>query len=150
MSAIDYPYNPTSLHNPDAVDAMELGARRLDFIGLKFQLADEILDDYNNALTAQSSTDKKLHATVGADLNDISSFIGRIRDLRDTFALLRDLYQQAWLRSNRPFGLTPNLARYDDAMSLWQSRTEKFRTAQRQYAETKTLPAPAALGLPNP
>ena len=60
----------------------------------KFQLADEILDDYNKALIAQSSTDKKIHGTVGADLNDIVSFIGRIRDLRDTTALLRDLYQQ--------------------------------------------------------
>ena len=142
------PYNPTTLHNPDAIDALELGARRLDFIGLKFQLADEILDDYNKALIAQSSTDKKLHATVGADLNDIASFIGRIRDLRDTYALLRDLYQQAWLRSNRPYGLTPNLARYDDAMSLWASRTDLFRKAQRQYTDTKTLPSPASLGLP--
>ena len=145
---VESPYNPTTLRNPDAIDAMELGARRLDFIGLKFQLADEILDDYSKAQIAQASTDKKLHGTVGADLNDIASFIGRIRDLRDTFALLRDLYQQAWLRSNRPYGLTPNLARYDDAMSLWATRTELFRKAQRQYSESKTLPAPATLGLP--
>jgi hexosaminidase len=142
------PSNPTSLHNPDAIDAMELGARRLDFLGLKFQLADEILDDYNKALIAEASTDKKLHGTVGADLNDIVSFVGRIRDIRDTYGMLRDLYRQAWLRSNRPYALTPVLARYDDAMALWQSRTEKFRSAQRQYGETKVLPSPADLGLP--
>jgi hypothetical protein len=143
-----FPSNPTALHNTDALDALELGARRLDFIGLKFQLSDEILDDYSKAQIAQASTDKKLHGTVGADLNDIASFIGRIRDLRDTFGLLRGLYQQAWLRSNRPYDLTPNLARYDDAMALWQSRTDKFRLAQRQYSETKTLPSPTDLGLP--
>jgi hypothetical protein len=142
------PSNPTSLRHPDAIDALELGARRLDFIGLKFQLSDEIIADYQKALSDQASPDKKLHLQVPADLNDIAAFIGRIRDLRDTFALLRDLYQQAWLRSNRPYGLTPNLARYDDAMSLWQSRTDRFRAAQRQFTDTRTLPSAAEVGLP--
>jgi hexosaminidase len=142
------PSNPTSLRHPDAIDALELGARRLDFIGLKFQLADEIAADYQNALIAQATTDKKIHQQVGADLNDISSFIGRIRDIRDTYALLRDLYQQAWLRSNRPYALRPILAHYDDEMSLWQSRSDRFRAAQRQLTDSKTLPTAADVGLP--
>jgi hexosaminidase len=134
------PSNPTSLHNPDALDAMELGARRMDFIGLKFQLADEMADDYNKALIAQASTDKKIHATVGADLNDIVSFVGRLRDVIDTYALHRDLYQQAWLRSNRPYALREVLEHYDAAIALWQARADRVRAAQRQYTDTKTLP----------
>src|SRR5205809_197394 len=31
----------------DAIEAMELGARRVDFIGMKFQLADEVVAMYN-------------------------------------------------------------------------------------------------------
>jgi len=142
------PSNPTSLRHPDAIDALELGARRFDFIGLRFQLADEIVDGYNQALIAQASTDKKVHATVGPDLNDINGINGRIKDIVDTYALLRDLYQQAWLRSNRFYALRPVLEHYDEAIQLWMARSERFRSAQRQFADTKTLPGAADLGLP--
>jgi len=142
------PSNPTTLHDPDAIDALELGARRLDFIGLKFQLAGEVVDGYSKALVAQASSDKKLHATVGPDLSDINGINGRIQDIRDTFAMLRDLYQQAWLRSNRPYALRPVLEHYDSAIALWQSRADRFRAAQRQLTDSKTLPTPTDLGLP--
>ena len=36
--------------NPEALDALELGARRIDFVGLKFQNADECVSLYNQAL----------------------------------------------------------------------------------------------------
>ncbi len=146
--ATAFPSNPTALRNPDAIDAMELGARRFDFIGLKFQLADEIADGYSRALTAQSSTDKKVHSTVGRELSDIRGINGRIKDVADTYALLRDLYEQAWLRSNRPYALRQNLVRFDEAVAFWQARDERFRSAQRQLSETRTLPAPADLGIP--
>ena len=144
----EFPSNPTSLRHPDALDALELGARRLDFIGLKFQLADEIAQGYARALTAQASSDKKVHATTGRELSDINGVNGRIQDIRDTYALLRDLYWQAWLRSNRPYGLRPVLAHYDSTIALWQARSERFRSAQRQYSDSKTLPTAFELGLP--
>jgi len=143
------PSNPTSLRNPDAIDAMELGARRMDFIGLKFQLADEIVDGYNKALVAQASGDRKIRAQVGPDLSDINGINGRIQDIRDTYSLLRDLYQQAWLRSNRQYALRPVLEHYDSTINMWLARSDKFRAAQRGYSETKTLPSPSDLGLPS-
>ncbi len=142
------PSNPTSLHHPDAIDAMELGARRLDLIGLKFQLADEIVDAYSRALVAQASTDKKIRATVLPDLSQINGVYGRIQEISHTYALLRDLYAQAWLRSNRFYSLRPVLEHYDDTIALWQTRSDRFRAAQRQYGESKTLPSPADVGLP--
>jgi hexosaminidase len=143
-----FPSNPTTLRFPDAIDAMELGARRLDFIGLKFQLLDEIAEAYALAQTAAASTDKKLHATVGTDLGNIRSINGRLEDIRDTYALLRELYQQAWLRSNRAYALRPVLEHYDFTVQLWQARIDRFRSVQRQYGETKTLPVSSDLGLP--
>jgi hypothetical protein len=143
------PSNPTTLHNPDALDALELGARRLDFIGLKFEIADQIVDGYSQTLIAHNSTDKKLHAQTGTLLGDIASGVnGRIKDIMETYALLRDLYQQAWLRSNRPYALRLVLEHYDSTIALWQSRADRFRSAQRQLSDTKTLPTPADLGLP--
>ena len=143
-----FPSNPTTLRYPDAIDALELGARRLDLIGLKFELTDEIVSGYNRALTAQSSSDRKLHSTVGKELSDIRGVNGRLEDIRDTYALLRDLYEQTWLRSNRAYALRPVLEHYDATVQLWQTRSDRFRTAARQYGETRALPTAADLGLP--
>jgi hexosaminidase len=147
-SANAFPSNPTTLRHPDAIDALELGARRLDFIGLKFQLSDEIVQAYASAQIAMLSTDKKLHATVGHELGEIRAVNGRLEDIRDTYSLLRDLYQQSWLRTNRAYALRPVLEHYDSTILLWQSRIERFRSVQRQYNDSKTLPTAFELGLP--
>jgi len=144
-----FPSNPTSLRNPDAIDAMELGARRMDFIGLKFQLADEIVEGYAEAQKALASPDKKIRAQVGPDLSNINGINGRIADIRDTYSLLRELYEQAWLRSNRAYALRPVLEHYDETIALWLGRSDKFRSAQRGYTDTKTLPSAGDLGLPS-
>ncbi len=96
-----------------------------------------------------ASSDHKLHATVTRELGDIRGVNGRIADLRDGYALLRDLYEQAWLRSNRAYALRPVLEHYDTTIQLWQARSDRFRTAQRQYGESKTLPSATDLGLPS-
>jgi hexosaminidase len=144
-----FPSNPTTLHHTDAIDALELGARRLDFIGLKFQLSDEIAQGYQRALIAQSSPDKKLHATVAHELGDINNAVNsRTRDLRDQYSLLRDLYQQAWLRSNRPYALQPVLEHFDSAIQLWQTRIDRINQARHQLTQTHQLPPAADLGIP--
>ena len=63
---------------------------------------------------------------------------------------MRDLYEAAWLKSNRPYFLRNNLERYDYTIQLWLARSDKLRTAQRQYAQTQTLPPATDLGLPAP
>ena len=143
-----FPSNPTTLRHPEAIDALELGARRLDFIGLKFQLSDEIVAGYARAQSDAVSTDKKAHAQTLNELNNIRSVNGRLEDLRDTLSLLRDLYQQSWLRTNRPYALRPILEHYDFTIQQWQSRIEKFRSAGRQYSDSKSLPTAFDLGLP--
>ena len=142
------PSNPTSLRQPDALDALELGARRFDFIGLKFQLADEIAGGYTRAQADALSSDKKLHAATSRELSNIRGINGLLEDIRDTYALIRDLYAQAWLRSNRPYALRPVLAHYDTTIQLWQTRSDRFRSAQRQFSDQKTLPTATDLGLP--
>ncbi|HZY63811.1 MAG TPA: family 20 glycosylhydrolase, partial [Edaphobacter sp.] len=145
-----YPSAPTTLRETDAIDALELGARRMDFIGLKFELADEITEGYQRAYATQNSNDRKQRQSVGRELSAINGVNGRIADLRDGYSLLRDLYQQAWLRSNRPYALRPVLEHYDYTIGLWLARSDKFRTAQRQWADTHSLPTAAELGIPAP
>ncbi|MDP9040069.1 MAG: beta-N-acetylhexosaminidase [Acidobacteriota bacterium] len=140
----------SALREPDAVDAMELGARRMDFIGLKFQLADEMAAAYARALAAPSSTDRKVRSSVARELSDLNGVNGRIQDIRNGYTLLRDLYQAAWLRSNRPYWLRNVLEQYDYTTQIWLARADKVHSAQRQWTDSKTLPAAADLGIPPP
>ncbi len=144
------PSNPTSLREPDAIDALELGARRFDFLALKFQLADEMAIAYAQAQTDSHAADKKTRALTDLNLNDINSVNGRIQDIKDGYSLLRDLYQQLWLRTNRPYALRPVLEHYDATIDLWLSRMDKVRSAQRQWQNTRTLPSAADTGIPAP
>ena len=145
-----YPSNPTSLRESNALDAMEFGARRVDFLGLKFQLADEMAAGYARAQIAATTTDVKLHRTTLRELSDINGVNGRLQDLIQAYSLHRDLFEQTWLRSNRPYGLRPVLERYDNSIRLWIARVDRFRSAQRQYSDVKTLPSAFSLDIPPP
>jgi hexosaminidase len=145
-----YPSASTSLREAAAIDALELGARRMDFIGLKFQLAEEIAQGYQRAYDLQHTTDKKQRTNVSRELSDINGVNGRIQDYINTYSLLRDLYEQAWYRSNRAYALRPVLEHYDYTIGIWEARSDRLRSAQRQWTDTHTLPPAAELGLPLP
>ncbi|MGP8260544.1 MAG: glycoside hydrolase family 20 zincin-like fold domain-containing protein [Acidobacteriaceae bacterium] len=146
--AAKYGAASSNLREPDAIDAMELGARRMDFIGLKFQLADEMAAGYARALADSISTDRKTRASVSRELSDLSGINGRMQDIRNGTTLLRDMYESAWLRSNRPYWLRNNLEQYDYTTQIWLARADKIRSAQRQWTDLKTLPTAEELGIP--
>jgi hypothetical protein len=146
--ASEYGAATSALREPDAIDALELGARRMDFIGLKFQLADEMAATYAHAYADSTSPDKKLRSGVNREISDIYSLNGRIEDIRSGYTLLRDLYESAWLRSNRPYWLRNVLEQYDYTTQIWLARADKLHSAQRQWADSKTLPTAEELGIP--
>ena len=128
------------LHS-DALDAVELGARRLDLIGMKFQFADDVRRSYANAADTAGRDSNR-------ELNDISGINGRLQDLRDAYSLTRDLYEAAWLRENRPYWIQNVLVKYDLAIQLWQSRADRFALARSEYGRTKRLPPGESIGIP--
>ena len=146
--AAKYGAASSGLREPDAIDAMELGARRMDFIGLKFQVADEMATGYARALVASTSTDRKIRGSVSRELSDLNGVNGRIQDVQNGYTLLRDLFESAWLQSNRPYWLRNMLEQYDYTTQVWLARAEKVRSAQRQWSDTKTLPTAEELGIP--
>ncbi len=141
--------NP-DLREQDALDALDLGARRIDLIGLKFQIADEIAASYAHAYALQTSKNKDDRADVSRELGNINAVNGKLQDLRNGYSLMRDLYEAAWLKSNRPYFLRNNLARYDLTIQLWLQRIDRLRTAQRQWANNQSIPAATDLGIPPP
>ncbi|MBC7844564.1 MAG: beta-N-acetylhexosaminidase [Gemmatimonadaceae bacterium] len=127
-----------------ALEAMEVGARRLDFIGMKFQFADEIAQMYARASTP-------INAQTIEDLNDIASPLnGRINDLKEGYVLGREVYEHAWGNENRPTYLGNLANRYDNAAQLWIQRSDQMRAAIAQFRRNKTLPSMEQLGIPRP
>jgi hypothetical protein len=139
--------NP-KLTEPDALAAMDLGARRLDLIGLKFQLAQEIATAYAQAVTQQH--DKTQSSATDHLLSEISGANGRCQDLRDAYSALKSEYSQAWLAENRPDWLNNVTVRYDLEIERWQRHGDQFQTAIRGWKNGQDLPAATALGLPAP
>jgi hypothetical protein len=133
------------LDNPEALDAMELGARRIDFVGLKSQAADESVALYNQSRAIAS--DKSRRDEVQAKLFAIGANNGLLEDMRDGYTLLGGLYKQAWLRDNRPYWLENNLAHYDRAAELWIGRSDRWSQVMEQWWKTHTLAPPAEVGL---
>jgi hexosaminidase len=117
---------------------------------LKFQITDEIASSYANAFALQGSKKKEDREEVGRSLADINSVNGKLQDLRNNYSLMRDLYEAAWLKSYRPYFLRNNLERYDFTIQMWLERIDKVRTAQRQWANSQTIPPAADLGIPAP
>jgi hexosaminidase len=134
------------LAEPEALMAMDLGARRLDLIGMKFELAQEIVTAYAQILAAQH--DPAQHRLVSILLSEISSNVGRCQDLRDAFSAVRDEYGGVWLSENRPYWLNNVTVRYDLAIQQWQRRADAFAAATRNWYNGRDLPSPAALGMP--
>ena len=137
--------NPKLLE-PDALVAMDLGARRLDLIGLKFELAQEIVADYAKAQAQQH--DKSQQQTTNILLSDISSDNGRCQDLRDAYSATKSEYSQVWLGENRPYWLNNVTVRYDLEIERWQQHAEQFEAATRTWHNGQDLPSAASLGMP--
>ena len=135
--------NP-NLRHPEALDGIELGARRLDFIAMKAELSQEMVLDYQKA-TAQQH-DKNRRSETENYLFEISGMNGRCQDLRDSYNSIKDLYRKVWLSENSPYWLGNVLVRYDLAAQLWQSRAQQFTWAAITFEQEKDLPPFASFG----
>jgi hypothetical protein len=60
---------------------------------------------------------------------------------------LREGYRKQWLAENRSYWLDSVLARYDNAMSMWLSKSRALEEAVRNYEATSILPNPQEIGL---
>ena len=128
------------LREVDALDAMELGARRMDFIGYKFQAAQEIVDKYDLAYQEQNG-----RRNVGSPLFHVEYLY---EDLINGYGLLHDMYQHAWLQENRPYSLHNVLVRYDLSDQTWMQRSALFADAKARFSQTNALPKPEDVGMP--
>ncbi|WP_263376486.1 beta-N-acetylhexosaminidase [Granulicella aggregans] len=132
----------------DALLAMEMAARRIDFIGMKFQLSEEMSIAYARAYAQK---DDPQHETETRELlYSISSMNGRCQDLRDGYSMIKNLYRASWLAENRPYWLDNVLVRYDLQIEEWQRRGDKVNNLIDRWQQDKSLPTAKEAGIPPP
>jgi hexosaminidase len=137
--------NP-QLREQDALSAMDMGARRLDLIGLNFELSREIAETYATVLARQH--DKTQGSATHNMLDEISSMFGRCQDMRDAYSASKVEYSRVWLSENRPYWLNNVTVRFDLRIEEWQRRGERFAKVTRDFENGKELPSATDLGLP--
>lgn len=131
------------LRERDALEAMEVGARRIDWLAAKFQFADEIAQSVARVIDPARTT-----PVTWVDLADLTGINGKLQDLRDGFVLTRELFERAWRLENRPYWLQNDLARYDAEIVTWVQRINAADRARRRHARERILPTPEELGVP--
>jgi hypothetical protein len=139
--------NP-NLREADALTALDLGARRLDLIGMKFEFAQEIADGYARAFARPH--DKDHDDGTQNTLEEISGDNGLCQDLRDAYSAIKAEYTQVWLSENRTWWLNNVTVRYDIAIEQWQRRGMSIQAANADFGSGKPLPPASALGIPAP
>ncbi len=136
------------LRHQQALDAMDLGARRIDFLALKFQLADQIATSYLRLYNGQNVPAISDHTS--RDLWNLSGVNGLCEDLRDGYNDLRSRYSAVWLMENRPYWLNNVTDRYDLSAQLWIQRADRLAAARDQWDEHHSpLPPPQQIGIPS-
>jgi hexosaminidase len=134
------------LRETDALEAMDLGARRIDFLAFQFQTAEQIADGYRRLYDGQKTP--AISAHISRDLWNLAGVNGRCEDLRDGYKYLETRYSDVWLRENRPFWLDVVTARYDAAAQRWADRAEKLTAARDAWNQHQPLPSPGEIGIP--
>ena len=116
--------------------AMDLGARRLDLIGMKFSWPRRSpTPTPRRSPAARQVAAARQPQTLSSE---ISGNNGRCQDLRDAYSAVKGEYSQVWLGENRPYWLNNVTVRYDLEIQKWQQRADHAsrqaiaRLAQRQ------------------
>jgi hexosaminidase len=128
--------------NATMIPAMILAAQRLDHLGRRAETVEKLSREYWDAYLnlGDRVRARRLRRFYGPIYN-------QLREMTEELSALRASYRDQWLAENRPYWLDSVLARYDQAMMLWLTKSRAFEEALRNYETTSILPNPEEFGL---
>jgi hexosaminidase len=128
--------------NASAIQPMKFAAQRFDHLGRRYQMVQKFSDEYWNAYLnlGDRAKARKLRYYHGAIYNNN-------REMAEELAILKEDYRRQWLAENRPYWLESVLARYDQMISIWLTKSRQMDEAMRKYQATSTLPDPEEFGM---
>jgi hypothetical protein len=128
--------------NSSAIAAMKFAAQRFDHLGRRMEVVQKFSDEYWNAYLNLGDRTKarKLRYYHGAIYNNL-------REMAEELSILKEDYRRQWLAENRLYWLESVLARYDQMISIWLTKSRAMDEVMRKYELTSTLPNPEEFGL---
>src|SRR5438874_3764875 len=128
--------------NSSSLDGMKLAARRFDHLGRRYEVMQKFSDQYWDAYLnlGDRAKARKLRYYYGAIYNNL-------REMAEELSILKEGYRKQWLAENRPYWLESVLARYDQMIWNWLTKSRAMSEALQKYEATSTLPNPEEFGL---
>lgn len=128
--------------NSAAIAPMKLAAKRFDHLGRRYEVMQRFNEQYWDAYLNLGDRTKvrKLRYYSGAIYNNL-------REMAEELSILKEDYRRQWLAENRPYWLESVLARYDQMISIWLTKSRAMDEALRRYEATSTLPNPEEFGV---
>ena len=128
--------------NATMIPAMILAAQRFDHLGRRAQAVEKLSREYWDAYLNLGD-----RARARRLRRYYSPIYNQLREMTEELSVLRASYREQWLAENRPYWLDSVLARYDNAMSMWLTKSRALEEALRSYEATSILPNPEEFGL---
>jgi hypothetical protein len=128
--------------NAAMIPVMIFAAQRFDHLGRRAQTVEKLSREYWDAYLNLGDRTKarRLRRYTGAIYNEL-------REMAEELSELKVSYREEWLAENRPYWLESILARYDEAISIWLTKSRALDEAMRTYEATSVLPDPESFGL---
>jgi hypothetical protein len=128
--------------NVTAIGAMKFAAQRFDHLGRRMEVMQMFSDQYWDAYLnlGDRAKARKLRHYSGAIYNNL-------REMAEELSILKEGYRAQWLAENRSYWLDSVMARYDQMISLWLTKSRAMDEVLRKYEATSTLPNPEEFGL---
>jgi hypothetical protein len=144
--AIELLENMPAPVDPVTVKALLVGARMLDYTGLKYIYAVEISRFWQELGDHPSKHD--VITLIGLESGAI--YHSRTEDMLDGISQLRDHFREAWLEEYKPFRLTLALSKYDSEFQFWWLLQRRLQHLNAGFKDGDRLPSLDSLlqGLP--
>jgi hypothetical protein len=119
----------------ETTGSLVLGARLLDYAGMKFLYAVEIADGYEKAVAGN-----RAEASYWLGRQASARNHGRMGDLMDSITELRELYRKAWEAEYTTYRMGSALGRFDAEYEYWRRMQARFWEIQRTFKPGVALP----------
>jgi hexosaminidase len=126
-----------SHHDTYTIPSLLVGARLIDYAGMKFIYAAELADIFSKKLGPNPT-----RSDVGFWLNTQGSSRdhGRFADLMDGIKGIEDDYRSAWLAEYTPYRMGTALGRFDAEYEYWRRLQANFWEFQHEFRDGDPVP----------
>ena len=122
--------------DPESLSVFLLGARMLDYAGLRYIYAAEMSDFWKQLGSKPAKRDVEF--LVGTEINDAAH--SRVADLIDAAGTLYETYRAAWESEYTPYRMRSALLKWDTECQYWWKMQRQLQLLLETFRDGDTLP----------